>query len=175
MSSKANKNETKGVRAWHRPMVAVVAGLITSAVLALVTPAQAQNAGAAAWTKGGCSACHGLVADGGGGGDMPAGPSLRRTRLDRDQLSEAIACGRPGTGMPYNMTGAYTQTACYGLTGAVPAGTMRGGNFTAAEIDALANFLAAEVVGKIRVTRAACAVLFEGDLNAIACAQYPQQ
>src|SRR5215467_6228939 len=57
-------------------------------------------AGEAAWDKAGCLQCHGAAGEGGAGGEFPAGPSLRKTRLDRAALVEAISCGLPGTQMP---------------------------------------------------------------------------
>jgi len=63
------------------------------------TSASAQDAtvaaGEAAWDKAGCLQCHGASGEGGSGGEFPAGPSLRQTRLDRAALVEAISCGSP--------------------------------------------------------------------------------
>src|SRR5262249_11791321 len=73
------------------------------------------EAGLKLWQSGGCAGCHGDFAEGGRGGEQPAGPSLRRTRLTREQFVETISCGRPGTGMPANLSGAYMKTSCYGL------------------------------------------------------------
>jgi len=44
-------------------------------------------------------------------------PNLHETRLDREQLIEVIACGRPGTEMPHFDKYAYEDTDCYGLKG----------------------------------------------------------
>jgi hypothetical protein len=43
--------------------------------------------------------------------------NLHETRLDREQLIEVIACGRPGTEMPRFDKYAYEDTDCYGLKG----------------------------------------------------------
>ena len=43
--------------------------------------------------------------------------NLRETRLNREQLIEVIACGRPGTEMPHFDKYAYEDTDCYGLKG----------------------------------------------------------
>jgi mono/diheme cytochrome c family protein len=48
--------------------------------------------------KADCQFCHGI--DGDGRGDAGR-PNLHETRLDREQLIEVIACGRPGTEMPH--------------------------------------------------------------------------
>src|ERR1700755_3043842 len=81
-------------------------------------------AGEAAWDKAGCLQCHGSTGDGGDGGEFPAGPSLRKTRLDRAALVEAISCGLPGTAMPSWLEDAYTKRACYGFPPRPPAGEL---------------------------------------------------
>ena len=147
-----------------------VIGLVVTAAVALSVPSFAQDPGLAAWDRGGCSTCHGAVADGGGGDAEPEGPSLRRTELNRELLIETISCGRPGAAMPYHLIGAYTKTPCYGLpVGDVPAEVNGAGIFTAEEAAALVDFLLKHVVGKTKVTREGCAVFFGGDKNAIDC------
>src|SRR5262249_50280937 len=92
--------------------------LVAAVGFALTAPAFAQDqvaAGEAAWDKAGCLQCHGSTGEGGDGGEFPAGPSLRTTRLDRAALVEAISCGLPGTAMPSWLDGAYTKRACYGF------------------------------------------------------------
>jgi hypothetical protein len=125
-----------------------------------------------AWQEGGCFNCHGNLAAGDGDPAYPAGPSLRSSRLDRDLLVTTISCGRPGTGMPMNLVGAYMETPCYGLPLGEPPGVSRGANFTAEEIEALVDFLLENVVGVRTITRENCAVFFGGNLNAPACLQY---
>jgi len=113
------------------------------------------------------------LAAGDGDPAYPAGPNLRRTRLDRDQLIETISCGRPGTEMPTNLKGAYTQVACYGLPlGAVPTEVKGKGSHTAEEVQTLVDFLLKYVVGKPKITREGCAVFNDGNVNAPACLQY---
>ncbi len=109
-----------GPRTWPQPRLVsalsrrrVMAG-IAAAWLALCATASAQDApGAAAgenaWDKAGCLQCHGASGEGGDGGEFPAGPSLRKTRLDRAALAETISCGLPGTQMPAWLDGAYTR------------------------------------------------------------------
>ena len=105
-------------------------------------------AGEAAWDKAGCLQCHGSTGDGGDGGEFPAGPSLRKTRLDRAALVEAISCGLPGTAMPSWLDDAYTKRGCYGFPpGPPPAEITATPVLSAGEIEALVDFLAAKFIG----------------------------
>jgi hypothetical protein len=141
--------------------------------LALASPGQAQEAGARIWASGGCSGCHGNLAEGGDGGDAPAGPSLRATRLDRDQIAEFIACGRPDTEMPFHVRGAYTEVSCYGLPlGEVPAEVGGAGVLTLEEVETLADFLVQHVVGQRTITRDNCALFYGGNRNSPLCLRY---
>ncbi len=156
------------VRRW-----ALVTGLGLGALVAvLAPPALAQMTGGDLWGRGGCADCHGNLAAGDGDPTYPAGPNLRRTTLQPDDLRETIACGRPGTGMPYHLANAYAGTACYGMTGAVPEGTRRGIAMTAQELDMLADFLTTSVKGQARITKANCALFYGGNPNDPGCAQY---
>ena len=50
--------------------------------------------------KADCQFCHGIDGDGRGDPRSPGrAANLHETRLDRGQLIEVIACGRPGTEM----------------------------------------------------------------------------
>ncbi len=161
---------TVGGQSHGRGALGVVMGFVIGALLALSTPSLAQDDGGAMWGRGGCGGCHGPLAEGGDDPAEPTGPNLRTTRLDRDLLLETISCGRPGTKMPFNLTGAYTATSCYGIpVGEVPAETAGAGGFTAEELDSLVNFLMDNVVGVRRITRQNCALFFGGNENARAC------
>jgi len=139
------------------------------AVVAMATPSLAQDGGEL-FGCGGCAGCHGNLAQGGDDGAEEPGPDLRSSRLDRDLILETLSCGRPGTAMPFNLTGAYTEIECYGIpVGEVPPETNGGGGFTAAELEVLATFLMDHVVGVRRVTRQNCALFFGGNENARAC------
>ena len=106
-------------------------------------------AGEAAWDKAGCLQCHGAAGEGGAGGEFPAGPSLRKTGLDRAALVETISCGLPGTEMPSWLDGAYTQRSCYGFPpGPAPEGVTLTPVLSASEVAALADFLMAKIVGR---------------------------
>ena len=125
------------------------------------------------WQSGGCFNCHGNLAAGDGDPSYPTGPNLRQTKLKRDQLVETISCGRPGTPMPFNLAGAYTETACYGKPlGPAPADVNRGAGFTADQIQTLVDFLMKDVVGVTKITRENCAAFFDGDANSPLCQQY---
>ena len=70
--------------------------------------------GLSVYKKGNCMGCHKWHGKGGGGyGGVAA--SLRKTGLDKDQLAIIIACGRPGTNMPYFDKKAYKDDSCFGL------------------------------------------------------------
>ncbi|HLK82379.1 MAG TPA: c-type cytochrome [Xanthobacteraceae bacterium] len=106
-------------------------------------------AGEAAWDKAGCLQCHGSTGEGGVGGEFPAGPSLRKTGLDRAALVEAISCGLPGTQMPGWLDGAYTQRSCYGFPpGPPPEGATLTPVLSADEVEALVDYLLAKIVGR---------------------------
>jgi mono/diheme cytochrome c family protein len=128
--------------------------LVLCAALFALAPsaARAQDAariaaGEEAWNKAGCPQCHGASGEGGTGGEFPAGPSLRRTRLDRTALTETVSCGLPGTEMPAWLDGAYTQRPCYGFVGA-PDGMTLIPVLSADEVEALVDYLLATIVGK---------------------------
>tara|TARA_A100001234_G_C12430190_1_gene302421 strand:- start:88 stop:576 length:489 start_codon:yes stop_codon:yes gene_type:complete len=70
--------------------------------------------GLKAYKKGNCMGCHKWHGDG-GPGYGGAALSLRETGLDREGLALLIACGRPGTNMPYFDKKAYTDERCFGL------------------------------------------------------------
>ena len=110
-----------GGRAFARWLAGLV---VAAAFFALPTPSLAQDGGPL-WGRGGCGGCHGPLAGGGDDPAEPEGPNLRRSRLDRDLMLETIACGRPGTEMPFNLEGAYTEIECYGI----PVGRSSSGNF----------------------------------------------
>jgi mono/diheme cytochrome c family protein len=122
--------------------------------MTLCTSAFAQDAarlaaGEAAWDKAGCLQCHGSAGEGGVGGEFPAGPSLRKTRLDRAALIEAVSCGFPGTQMPGWLDGAYTQRSCYGFpSGPAPDGTTLTPVLSANEIEALVDYLLAKIIAR---------------------------
>ena len=122
---------------------------VVCSVAAFAQDAAQLAAGEAAWDKAGCLQCHGSTGEGGVGGEFPAGPSLRKTRLDRAALIEAISCGLPGTQMPSWLDGAYAQRSCYGFPpGLAPDGTTLTPVLGANEVEALVDYLLAKIVGR---------------------------
>jgi hypothetical protein len=103
--------------------------------------------------KADCQFCHGVNGDGRGDPRSPGkAPDLHTTRLDREQLIEVIACGRPGSEMPHFDKYAYEDKSCYGLSAAelgqnVPPDP-HSTSLTRREIGALADYILTTFVGK---------------------------
>lgn len=145
--------------------MALVAILIASAVApTLGADAERIVEGAASWREAGCATCHGPFAQGGESLYAPKGANLRRTGLSRAALVETVRCGRPGRDMPSLLAGAYVEVACYGLPLGRPPEDLRpwGRTLTTTQIEAIADFLFARVVGNGRISRADCE-LFLGE------------
>ena len=104
--------------------------------------------------KADCKFCHGAEGDGRGDPRSPgAGANLRQTILNKAQLAEVIACGRPGTEMPHFDKYAYDDdTPCYGMKaadiGADRPPDPHSTSLTRREIDAVADYIVATFVGK---------------------------
>ena len=122
--------------------------------------------------KADCQACHGWAADGRKmDSQMPDGANLRTTMLDRAKLIMAIKCGIPGKAMPAFDRLAYSDGRCYGMKQADlqklgtampdPAATLQ-----PREIDQVADFLFAKVVGKGPMDRATCIEYWGSDVDA---------
>jgi hypothetical protein len=103
--------------------------------------------------KADCQFCHGIDGDGRGDPRSPgAAANLHKTILNREQLIEVIACGRPGTEMPHFDKFAYEDKSCFGRTAAElgddtphnPHST----SLTNREIEAVADYIFAKFVGK---------------------------
>jgi hypothetical protein len=102
--------------------------------------------------KADCQYCHG--ADGDGRGD-PRSPgqaaNLHKTILNREQMIEVIACGRPGTEMPHFDQFAYEDRSCYGRTaaelGADTPHYPHSTSLTKREIEAVADYIFVKFVG----------------------------
>ena len=133
------------------------------------------QAGLAAFKAAGCRGCHGWAANGEREGPNPEGPSLRATTLDLAGIRETIACGRPGTPMPYFWRDAYKRgtTDCYGVTPAdlgdqMP--TKANTRLTTQKVDDLAYYIARYVKGQGDITLDQCEFFFgKGDNH---CAEY---
>jgi hypothetical protein len=108
---------------------------------------------------------------------MPDGANLRTTRLTRDLLIFAIKCGRPGKGMPAFDRLAYTDGRCndirlaelkrLGLQLFDPAATLQ-----PREVEMLADFLFAKVIGKGPMDRATCIEYWGSDVAV--CSEFPK-
>jgi mono/diheme cytochrome c family protein len=126
--------------------------------------------------KADCAYCHGWAGDGAGAPQSPGGAAnLRQSRLQRDQLITVIECGIPGTAMPHFDDAAYTDKRCYGMTEAelggrtppLPPST----TLVRREVEALADYLIAKIIGRGPITRAECIENF-GE-RARSCNDYP--
>ena len=122
--------------------------------------------------KADCQSCHGWAADGRKmDTQMPDGANLRTTKLDRAKLITAIKCGVPGKQMPAFDKFAYTDGRCYNLKQADlakmnatlpdPPATLQN-----REIEQVADFLFAKVVGKGPMDRAKCIEYWGSDVAA---------
>jgi mono/diheme cytochrome c family protein len=121
--------------------------------------------------KADCQACHGWAGDGRKmDSQMPDGANLRVTKLDRDKVIVAIKCGIPGKSMPAFDRLAYSDGRCYNLKEADlqrmnttlpdPPATLQ-----PREIEQVADFLFAKVVGKGPMDRAKCIEYWGSDVD----------
>ena len=166
---------------WFVPVVAV-AGIAFDAPTGSVVRAQT-NAVAAGGRiyrqKADCQACHGWAGDGRKmDSQMPDGANLRESQLDRDQLMFVIKCGLPGRSMPAFDRRAYSDDRCLGRTWADlermglelpdPAATLQ-----PREVERLADFLFAKVIGQGPMDRTTCIDYWGKDVEV--CGDLPQQ
>jgi len=129
--------------------------------------------------KAQCLYCHGWAGDGAGEPQSNgAAANLRVTPLKRDQLIEVISCGVPGKAMPHFDEDAYTDKRCYGVAAADLGGNTPalppGSTLNRREIEAVADYLLAKVIGRgAEITRQECQEAYgEG---ARMCARYPDK
>jgi len=112
--------------------------------------------------KADCQACHGWAGDGQNrASEMPAGANLRETKLNRAGIVTVIKCGRLNSQMPAFDKFAYSDGRCYGKKEADlkayptrmpdPPSTLQ-----QREIDLIADFLLAKIVGKGPMDHAKC-------------------
>ncbi len=128
--------------------------------------------------KGNCQACHGWAGDGRKmDNQMPDGANLREIALNRDDLIVVIKCGRPGRGMPAFDKFAYSDGRCYGMKRADlksrelsmpdPPATLQ-----PREIELLADFLFAKVIGKGSMDRVKCIEYWDSEVDV--CGEFPK-
>jgi Cytochrome C oxidase, cbb3-type, subunit III len=128
--------------------------------------------------KGNCQSCHGWAGDGRKmDTQMPDGANLRETRLDRAALIMTIKCGLPGTGMPPFDKFAYSDGRCYGLKQADlrQAGQRMSDPPTTLqnrEIEFIADFMFAKMIGKGPMDHAKCVEFWGQDTEA--CGEFPK-
>jgi hypothetical protein len=161
------------------PGIAFLCGLLVASTV----QAQVPDAGDIAegmrlfLQKGNCQACHGWAADGRKmDSQMPDGSNLRETRLDRSTLILTIKCGRPGRSMPAFDKLAYSDARCYGIKQADlksrglsmtdPPATLQ-----PREVELLADFLFAKIIGKGPMNRAKCKEYWGAEVEA--CSEFP--
>jgi mono/diheme cytochrome c family protein len=176
-----NEMSSRGKRWFARLSVVAGAAAIAVSVLASAHAVHAQGqepdpndvaAGQRIFKqKADCQACHGWAADGRKmDSQMPDGANLRVTKLDRDKLIVAIKCGIPGKSMPAFDRLAYSDGRCYGLKEADlqrmkttlpdPPATLQ-----PREIEQVADFLFAKVIGKGPMDRAKCIEYWGSDVE----------
>jgi hypothetical protein len=156
--------------------LAVLAGALAPVPLAAQDASDIAEGGRLFRQKGNCQSCHGWAGDGRKmDTQMPDGANLRETHLDRAALVMTIKCGLPGTGMPPFDKFAYSDGRCYGLKQADlrasghrmadPPATLQN-----REIEYVADFLFAKVIGKGPMDHAKC-VEFWGE-ESEACEEF---
>lgn len=134
----------------HAAALAAAAAAVAAALTAPARADDATDAGKAVFKRANCFGCHKWHGDG-GGGYGGAALSLRKTSLTRQQIIETVACGRPGTGMPFFTRGAYDSVKCYGMGRAEAAGAMppeANVFLRPADMEAVADYVLAHVTGR---------------------------
>jgi Cytochrome C oxidase, cbb3-type, subunit III len=128
--------------------------------------------------KADCQLCHGWAGDGRKlDSQAPDGANLRETKLDRDNVIMTIKCGRPPTEMPAFDKFAYSDGRCYGMKKSdLDASGIRmpdpPATLTAREIDNIADFLFAKVIGQGPMDHAKCIAYWGEDLEV--CSEFPK-
>jgi Cytochrome C oxidase, cbb3-type, subunit III len=149
------------------PLFAATAIIISFAATIRILAAQPAgqdrtDVGKQVFKSANCVGCHKWHGNGGGGygGDAL---SLRKTELTREQIIETVNCGRPGTGMPFHLRGAYESQPCYGLTRAQISDSMppeAAGFLRPGEVEAVVDYVIAHVKGKGEPTYDECIAFF---------------
>jgi mono/diheme cytochrome c family protein len=122
--------------------------------------------------KGNCQACHGWAGDGRKtDNQMPNGANLRESKLNRNGLITVIKCGKLNSQMPAFDKFAYSDGRCYGKKQADlnayptrmpdPPSTLQ-----QREIELVADFIIAKIVGKGPMDRAKCVEFWGSEVEA---------
>jgi mono/diheme cytochrome c family protein len=168
--TKAGK-DTSMLRAVMSAGVAVALQLAPASAVRAQDPSDIADGMRLFRQKGNCQTCHGWAGDGRKmDSQMPDGANLRESVLDRATLVLTIKCGRPGTGMPAFDKFAYSDGRCYGLKAAdlkSPARQLPDPPATlqAREVEAIADFILAKVLGKGAMDRAKCIDYWGSDVE----------
>jgi hypothetical protein len=129
--------------------------------------------------KGNCQTCHGWAGDGRKtDSQMPDGPNLRETKLNRAGLVLTIKCGRLNSQMPAFDKYAYSGDGrCYGKSQADlklyktrmpdPPATLQ-----QREIELIADFMIAKIVGKGPMNHAKCVEFWGSETDV--CKEFPK-
>ena len=123
-----------------------------------------------------CPLCHGWAANGVQEDPRePRGANLRETVMDKEAIMNAVKCGLPETSMPYFDRRAYVDDRCYGMTAAEmgdvkqPPGNP---NLIGREIEAVADYVLAKIVGRGEITFEECVEFFEAEVSR--CNDFPR-
>src|SRR5215468_3636409 len=164
----------------HNRLSAGVALAVIVATAAMTASVAAQSAdptdaGKAVFKRANCFGCHKWHGNGGGGygGDAL---SLRKTELTREQITEIVGCGRPGTGMPFFTRGAYDTVKCYDMNRQQAGSQMppeANVFLRPGDIEAVADYVIAHIKGKGEPNYGEC-VEFFGDASRV-CDVYKAQ
>ena len=185
LERKVNLTDALGCQRQRMAMRLAMCTAIAVQIIVGLSPVPAQGpdtsdivAGARLYRqKGNCQACHGWAGDGRKmDSQMPDGSNLRETKLDRKELIETIKCGRPGRDMPAFDKFAYSDGRCFGMKQAdikARGLTIPDPPTTLAqrEIEAIADFLFAKIVGKGAMDHYKCIEFWESDVDA--CKEFP--
>jgi len=154
-------------------MVIVGAALLSAAsvVAQASDPADIAEGADLFHDKADCQLCHGWAGDGRKmDSQVPDGANLRETKLDRQDVIMTIKCGRPQNGMPAFDKFAYSDGRCYGkkLSDLEKSGIDLPdppATLTAREIDTIADFLFAKVIGQGPMDHAKCVAYWGKDVE----------
>jgi mono/diheme cytochrome c family protein len=120
--------------------------------------------GQSVYKKSNCGFCHGWAGDGRGHPRSPGVASnLRESTLEKEVMTYIIRCGVPGGVMPYHDRMAYRDDRCIADAVNLDANVLpqNGKNISAANLDALVNYLMSAVRGSGEVTFEQCEAFYK--------------
>ena len=128
--------------------------------------------------KANCQACHGWAGDGHkSDSQMPDGANLRETKLNRAGLVLLIKCGKLNSQMPAFDKFAYSDGRCYGkkqddLKAYPPRMPDPPATLQMREIELIADFMMAKIVGKGPMDHAKCVEFWGSETDV--CKEFPK-